>query len=296
MCPRWDVVGTDTYGSGPGWVALGDAQQLQLQERRKLEATDKQVKPPMVGPPSLRNEPASLLPGGVTYVADPSGQSFRAAIDVRLDLGALSADLQEVQSRIEDAFCANLWLMMTESDRREITAREIDERREEKMLMLGPVLERLHDELLEPLVTRVFNIMSRNGLIPPPPRGLDAGALQVEFISIVLAQAQKAVATGAIERFWQFGAQIGSIKPEALDRLDADGTMDSYADMTGVPASVMVDKATADKARKARAQAQAQQAALAGVQQLANTAKTASQIDVGGGQNMVSKMLGGAPS
>jgi Bacteriophage head to tail connecting protein len=80
MCPRWDVVGTDTYGSGPGWVALGDAQQLQLQERRKLEAIDKQVKPPMVGPPSLRNEPASLLPGGVTYVADPSGQSFRAAI------------------------------------------------------------------------------------------------------------------------------------------------------------------------------------------------------------------------
>jgi hypothetical protein len=70
------------------------------------------------------------------------------------------------------------------------------------------------------------------------------------------------------------------------------GTMDACADMTGVPASVMVDRATADKARKLRAQAQAQQAALAGVQQLANTAKTASQIDVGGGQNAVAALLG----
>src|SRR6185503_3409752 len=197
MAPRWDVVGTDSWGTGPGWVALGDSLQLQVQQRRKLEAIDKQVKPPMVGPPSLRNEPASLLPGGVTYVADPSGQGFRAAIDVRLDLSHLAADIAEVQGRVKEAFYANLFLMLAESDRREITAREIDERREEKMLMLGPVLERLHDELLQPLVARVFNIMARNGQLPEPPCGLDRRGLQVEFISI-LAQAQKAVATAGI--------------------------------------------------------------------------------------------------
>ena len=92
--------------------------------------------------------------------------------DVRLDLGALAADIAEAQGRIKEAFYANLFLMLAESDRREITAREIDERREEKMLMLGPVLERLHDELLQPLVARVFRIMARNGLIPRPPKGV----------------------------------------------------------------------------------------------------------------------------
>nr|WP_296379401.1 portal protein [Reyranella sp.] len=245
MAPRWDVVGTDSWGTGPGWIALGDSQQLQVQQKRKLEAIDKQVKPPMVGPPSLKNEPASLLPGGVTYVADPNGQSFRPAIDVRLDLSHLAQDIAEVQGRVKEAFYANLFLMLAESDRREITAREIDERREEKMLMLGPVLERLHDELLSPLVARVFNIMARNGRIPEPPRGLDGRGLQVEFISI-LAQAQKSVATAGIERMWQFGAQIGALKPEALDRLDADGTMDAYADMTGAPASVLVRQSGQD--------------------------------------------------
>ncbi len=202
MAPRWEVAGSDTYGWGPGWTALGDARQLQSQQRRKLEAIDKQVKPPMVGPPSLRNEPASLLPGGITYVADPSGQSFRPAMEVRIDLSHLGQDIAEVQGRIKQAFYADLFLMMAESDRREITAREIDERHEEKMLMLGPVLERLHAELLDPLVTRVFNIMERQGLfadIPSPPM-LDLRHLQVEFISMLAqaqAQAQTAVAAGA---------------------------------------------------------------------------------------------------
>src|SRR5262249_9917184 len=147
------------------------------------------------------------------------------------------------------------------------------------------------DELLNPLVKRVFAIMARNRMLPSPPRGIDVRGVQVEFISM-LAQAQKAVATGAIERFWQFGMQIAAAKPEAMDRLDADGTMDAYADMTGVPSSVTVDLARAQQVRQARAQAQQQQAALAKVHQLAATAKNASQIDVGGGVNAVQLALG----
>jgi hypothetical protein len=291
MAPRWEIAGADTWGSGPGWAALGDAQQLQSQQKRKVQAIEIMVKPPMVGPPSLRNEPAELVPGGITYVADPTGHAFRSAYDLRLDLSHLGADIAETQARISRAFYADLFLMMAESDRREITAREIDERHEEKMLMLGPVLERLHDELLDPLVGRVFAIMARNGLIPPPPAGLDLSGLQVEFISL-LATAQKAAATGAIERFWQFGAEIAAVKPEALDRLDADGTMEAYADMLGVPASVLVDSAQAAVARQARARAEANQAALKDGLALVEGAKVASGIDVGGGVNAVQAVLG----
>jgi len=42
---------------------------------------------------------------------------------------------------------------------------------------------------LQPLVARVFNVMSRNGLIPSAPPGVAARGPQVGFISI-LAQAQ----------------------------------------------------------------------------------------------------------
>lgn len=291
MAARWEVTGTETYGSGPGWVAVGDAKQLQVEQRDKAQAIQKMHKPPMVGPPSLRNEPASLLPGGITYLADPTNHAFRSAIDVRTDLSHLTADIRETQNRIKQAFYADLFLMMAESDRREITAREIDERHEEKMLMLGPVLERLHDELLDPLVGRTFNIMMRHGLIPPPPPDLNIGSMQVEFISM-LAQAQKAIATGAIERFWQFGSQIGAIKPEALDRLDVDGTMDAYADMTGVPSQVVVDLKKAAALREARAKAQQQQMALENADKLATIGRTAGEIDVGGGRNAVQAVVG----
>ncbi|UYN96553.1 MAG: head-tail connector protein [Enhydrobacter sp.] len=251
MAPRWEVAGSDTWGSGPAATTLGDARQLQVQQRHKLEAIEKQVKPPMVGPPSLRNEAASLLPGGITYVADFNGQGFKPAIDVKLDLNALSADIVEVQARIGRAFYADLFLMVASSKRAQVTAREVEERHEEKMLMLGPVLERLHDELLDPLVRRVFNIAARNGLIPPAPPSLPLAALQIEFISL-LASAQKAAATGAIERFWQFGARMGALKPEALDRLDADAAMEAFADMIGVPASIVVDRKTAETIRALR--------------------------------------------
>ena len=174
MAPRWDVVGSDTWGSGPGWMALGDAQQLQIQQRRKLEAIDKQVKPPMVGPPSLQERAGDACcpaasPMSPIRAARASGRRSTCALDLSASRARTSP---RSQGRVKEAFYANLFLMMAECDRREITAREIDERREEKMLMLGPVLERLHDELLSPLVARVFNIMARNGQLPEPPRGL----------------------------------------------------------------------------------------------------------------------------
>mgnify|MGYP000378984054 CR=1 FL=1 len=53
------------------------------------------------------------------------------------------------------------------------TARAVAEKHEEKLLMLGPVLERLHNELLEPLVAFTFERCLQTGILPPPPEELD---------------------------------------------------------------------------------------------------------------------------
>ena len=89
--------------------------------------------------------------------------------------------------------------MLAQTDRRQITAREVAEKHEEKLLMLGPVLERLHTELLDPLIDRTFNILQQNGVLPVPPPELQNKDLNVEYVS-VLAQAQRLVATGAVDR------------------------------------------------------------------------------------------------
>ena len=214
-------------------------------------------------------------------------------MEVRIDLSHLTEDIAEVQGRIKQAFYADLFLMMAESDRREITAREVDERHEEKMLMLGPVLERLHDELLDPLVTRVFNIMARAGLfadIPLPP-ALRVEHLQVEFISM-LAQAQKAVATGAIERFWQFGGQIAAL--QARGRRPArprrhDGGLCRH----DRPSVRRHGRPTGPRGPRGARRAAAGRPRCNGLA-LVEGAKVASEIDVGGGANAVQLRWGEA--
>jgi hypothetical protein len=78
IAPPWELAGDDHYGLSPGQIALGDVKGLQLETKRKWEAIDKKVRPPMTGPTSMRNNPASLLPGSVTYVDDPTGKGYPA--------------------------------------------------------------------------------------------------------------------------------------------------------------------------------------------------------------------------
>ena len=74
IAPAWELSEDDHYALSPGQKALGDIRMLQLEQTRKLEGIDKKVRPPMNAPTSMQNSPASLLPGAVNYVDDPTGK------------------------------------------------------------------------------------------------------------------------------------------------------------------------------------------------------------------------------
>ena len=255
IAPPWELAADDTYAMSPGMIALGDVKMLQLEQTRKLEGIDKKVRPPMTGPASMRNNPASLLPGAITYVdATVANGGFRPAMEVRLELSELREDIRDVQDRIRQAFYADLFLML--SNMEGIQPRnqfEIAERKEEKLLALGPVLENIYNGQLEPVIDRTFAILNRRNELPPPPPELENTELEVEYISI-LAQAQKAVATGGVERVWAFAGNLAGLKPEALDKLDADQSIDVYADLIGVDPSIIVSDDKVKEVRAARAE------------------------------------------
>ncbi len=292
MAPRWHVTGADIYGQSPGMDVLGDVKALQIEQKRKAQGIDKMVNPPMQAPHSMRGQTASVLPGGVTYVDAAQGNlGFRPVYEVNPRLGELQQDIQETQGRIRNGFYADLFQMMTMSSRRQITAREVEERHEEKLLMLGPVLERLHSELLDPLIDRTFNIMVRNGLTPPPPEELQGMDLKVEYIS-VMAQAQRAIGTSSLERISAFVGNLAAAKPEVLDKLDTDQLVDQYAEMLGVPPKVVIPDGDVEVIRAQRAQAQQQQMQMEQMQQAAQGAKTLSEADTGN-ESVLSSILGG---
>lgn len=254
--PGWEIAGEDHYALSPGMIALGDIKGLQLETKRKWEAIDKKVRPPMTGPTSMRNNPRSLLPGAVTFVDDPTGKGFRPAMEVNLDLAHLTADIRELRDHIRETFYADLFLML--SNMEGIQPRntfEIAERKEEKLLALGPVLENIYNGQLEPTIDRTFEIMNRRGELPPAPPELQNKELKIEYISI-LAQAQKAVATGAIERGVAFVGQLSAVKPDVLDKLNADEAADVYFDLVGTPPSILVPDDEVAKIRDQRAQRQ----------------------------------------
>ena len=282
MVPRWEVTGGDIYATDcPGMTSLGDVKALQVEEKRKAQAIDKLASPPLKGPSSLRNIPVNSLPGGLTlYDNDQSREGLSPIYQVNPRIQELMADIQQVDARINKAFYADLFLMMANSDRRQITAREIDARQEEKLLALGPVLENLHSRLLNPLIDRTFNIMARAEILPPIPDELQGSPLRVEYIS-VMAMAQKSIGTGALERSTMFVQTLAQADPSVIDKIDLDQAIDEYSTMIGIDPRIIRDDEVV-------AQIRAQRQQMMQRQQAAEMAKTASETGKNLGQTPVS--------
>lgn len=241
LTARWDVTGEDIYGSSPGMDALGDGRAIQLQERRKAQAIDKLVDPPYVADAAMRKNGArpSLLPGSVTF--SPNMQTsggIRPVYEIKPDINALVMDIQSMEKRVQSAFYSDLFLLTAMSDRRDVTATEIAERHEEKLMALGPILERLNDELFDPLLDRTVSIMFRSGQLPPPPREMEGKELKIEYINM-LSQSQKLIQSTGTERFFGFAAQVIAIAQDSAAKVDFDQMLDEYAGDVGVAPKIV---------------------------------------------------------
>ena len=233
---RWDVTGPDAYGSSPTMDIIGATRMLQSLWATYLKVEHKKADPPMAGPAELRR---TFLPGSYTPVSPSENPQIYALQQVKNDPQGLLFTIQDVRQFIREGLFNDLFKMLAVSaTNRNITATEIAERHEEKLLQLGPVLERLHAEAFIPLIDIVFNIMLELDMVPPWPEELDEMPLKVDFISI-LAQAQKMVATGAVDHFCGFIGQNAAIMPELVDVVDADKAGDEYADYLGIPAKLI---------------------------------------------------------
>ncbi|EMM0296596.1 phage tail protein [Klebsiella pneumoniae] len=281
MAPRWEVNGEDVYGSScPGMIALGQVKALQLEQKRKSQLIDKATNPPMVGPSSLRNQRVSLLPGDITYIDQVTGQDgFKPAYLVNPNTADLLADIQDTRQIINSAYFVDLFMMLQNINTRSMPVEAVIEMKEEKLLMLGPVLERLNDECLNPLIDRTFSIMARKNLLPPPPDVLQGMPLRIEYIS-VMAQAQKSIGLSSLSSTVGFIGQLAQAKPEALDKLNVDQAIDAFAEMSGVSPTVIVPQEQVEQVREQRAQQQQQQQMVAMGMAAAQGAKTLSEAQM----------------
>ena len=293
LAVRWEVAGEDSYGTNsPGMMSLGDTKQLQLGEKRIAAAIDQKVKPSMVGPTSLKNAKASILPGDITYIDEREGtKGFRRLFEIDFDIRELEGKQDQVRQRISKAYYEDLFLMLANTNRRTITAREVDERHEEKLLALGPVLERINQDLLDPLIENMFTIMQEQDLLPDVPDELQGRDYNVEYVS-VMAQAQKLAGIGNIERLFGFVGQVAGLDPTAAEKLNVEETIETYGDLVGVPPNLLKSKEEMEEIKEqqaAAAQAAQQQEQMG---QMIGGAKALSETKIDE-DNALSQVLGG---
>jgi hypothetical protein len=293
---RWDLVSNDPYGRSPAMDGLPDQKQIMLETRRKAQAIDKMVNPPLVADVQLKNQPANLTPGGITYVqgfAAAGRPGFASVYETKFPVQEIATDLELVKQRLSQTFFNDILRVASQYETRSnVTAVEWDLRKSESLVMLGPVLERIDNEVLKPIIERVFAIASRAGILPPAPPEIQGQMMNIEFISM-LAQAQKATQAAGIERLFQLAGGLAGVDPSAMDNIDIDEALDRYSALLNNHPSIIRSPEELATIRKQRAaqQAQAHQAAIA--QQLSQGARNLSQTDVGGGQNALAAMLGG---
>jgi hypothetical protein len=291
--PRWDVTSSDVWGDGPGHDALPDLRELQLQTKRKAEATDLHVWPEMIVSSRVK---LKRMPKNVVSVA---GQDVDASRMVNVPyqvpyqaIGMVREDITDLKQSINEACFADLFMAIT--NMQGVQPRNIEEiasRNEEKLTQLGPVIQRVNNEKLEVAIERVFGIMQRGGLLPPAPDKMrEAPDLRIEFVSI-LTQMQRMVGLGQLERGMSFAGGILPIFPELRHRLDGHEILEEYWDRAGAPPKGL--RSREDAEADAEEEAQNQQAAM--LAEAAGKAAPAGKVAVDAARLMAETPQSGAP-
>jgi hypothetical protein len=274
---RWQVVSNDPYGRGPAFDALPDVKSLQVETKRLHQAIEKVVNPPLLADVNLKNEPATTIPGGITYVANlANGGGMKSIYEIRPDLAAMQNVINDTRSRISKAFFNDLFLMLDGQNNKTMTAYEVAQRMQEKLQVLGPVIEGLLNESLKPKLKRILSIMDRKGLLPPKPKDLAQHNFDIEFVSM-LAMAQKATATGGLERLAQMLGSILGAFPSVGDIIDTDEFIRTYSELLGVSESILKPEDVVQAIRAQKQQQQEQQQRLQAIQQGGSAAVQAAQ-------------------
>ena len=254
LVAKWETRSDTPWGvDSPGHESIGDIRELQSKEYLNSEGIENLANPAMVAPMDLKGQFSELNAGDISFT---DGQ-MREARSMKMDLNALQDSMRMHEMRIRKCFFEDLFLMLSEAKDIERTATEIAERKEEKLLALGPVYNHLSNHFLDPLVENSFYLMHQAGFISNPPEKL-SGDLSIQYTSI-MAEAQKLVGIGSIERFVGFAGTLAEMDQNVLDKVDFDKVVEEYSERLSIPTKILRSEQDINNIREDRAQ-QAQQA------------------------------------
>ena len=259
IVPRFLKATGEIMGRSPAMTALPDVKMLNLMSKTIIQAAQKQIDPPLLVPDDGFILPVRTQPGGLNFFRAGTRDTIQPLnTGANIPIG-LSMEEQRRQA-IRSAFYVDQLLSGATPN---MTATEVVQRQEERMRVIGPVLGRLMNEMLRPLIDRVFALMLRNNMLSIPPESLQGRDVDIEYVS-PLARVQKSSSLNSTMKALEILLPLSQSLPVG-DHLDADGLVRHVTDSLGVPKSTLRSSSEIQNIREQRAQAA--QAALQRQQQ-----------------------------
>jgi hypothetical protein len=216
--------------------------------------------------------PIRTVPGGLNYYRSGTRDRIEP-----MNIGANNPVGIQMEEQRRDAIRQNFFVdqLMTNQGAT-MTATEVIQRNEEKMRILGPVLGRLQSELLQPLITRSFNILNKNKKFLPVPEMLGETDIEIEYVS-PLAKAQKTGDLQALMRGIEIFGSLQQVSP-VMDYLDTDNMVQYIKEVLGIPAKILKSRSQVEQIRSEQAQQQMMQAEMQQEMQQAEIANKAAPM------------------
>lgn len=249
--PRWVKMSTEVYGRSPALKAMPDIKMLNRLEFQLLKALSKATDPPLVVPNEAFLVPLKTSPGSINY-KEPGSDQVETLPPASFQYPEQKAE--EKRQSIRKMFY-NDFLRM-EKENVEMTAYEVQDRREEKLRLLAPMLGRQESECLGPMLTLSYMLCARNGVLPSPPE--IPGGLKIEYTSPA-ARAQTGMRAFAMDRYIQRLIPAGQINPVVFKTVNWEAYSRELAEAMGTDPAILYtpeEVAANDQAQAAQQQQQ----------------------------------------
>lgn len=278
-----EVNGEDNYPSNcPGIQALPDVKQLQEQTKTYSVAMKKIAVPLMKGPASLKKQKGITDAPGQIIAEDENGRGLSPVYEVNPQILQLKQHNDELKETIKEHFYNDLFAVILNTAERGRTATEVNEIKEEKMVLLSPLLDQVHKGL-RAILNWIFYETVRTGIMPEPPEVIQKEEMEIEFVSS-LALAQKIKGISATERFTTFTVNLAQMTdPTVIYKINSDQIVDDYAEIANINPKYLVSTDEVNKKRQEIAQKQAQQEQMQAIEQGTQMVKNLGGIDSFGG-------------
>ncbi len=266
VTPRWSTLATEVFGRGPGNNVMSSIKLANAQKKTVQQAAVLKVRPPMQVPEGGLLRKLQMRPGGVNYLRSTGRdtQGIRP-VDVGGDVG-LGVELMGLERDIIDKEFMTDLMQIPELDR--MTATEILERRDLRLLQVAPIMAQSHTEFVDPLLMRTFRILARAGQFPPAPQALAGQELRIQYKGTLAIAQRLSQTVQPIMRVLDTVDRVAVYDEGVKMLVDGEEVVRLVHDAQGAPVSMLRSADTvADLRRQASEAAERQQLAeLAGLE------------------------------